>query len=59
LRQLGAVLARAATVVSTANPHEVDHLRDRVLLYPQVLLVIDIDARASDAVTPRCSPASR
>lgn len=40
------------TVVTTTNPHEVEHLRDRVRLYLQVMLIIDIGARVSDVVSP-------
>jgi hypothetical protein len=39
-------------VATTATPHEVEHLRDRVRLYLQVMLIIDIGAYVSDVVTP-------
>jgi len=29
-------------VATTATPHEVDHLRDRMRLYLQVMLIIDV-----------------
>ena len=39
-------------MTTTASPAEVDHLRDRVRLYLQVLLVIDVGSRISDALSP-------
>jgi len=39
-------------VATTATPQEVDHLRDRVRLYLQVMLVIDAGSRVSDIVMP-------
>jgi hypothetical protein len=39
-------------MTTTANPAEVDHLRDRVRLYLQVLLIIDVGSRISDALSP-------
>ncbi len=41
----------------TANPHDVEYLRDRVRLYLQVMLVIDVIAYVSDAVSPLILPA--
>lgn len=41
-----------AKLVRTESPHEVSHLRDRVRLYLQVMLVIDVVAYLSDVVTP-------
>jgi hypothetical protein len=38
---------------TSANPHEVDHLRDRVRLFLQVLLVIDMACHLSSLVTPQ------
>ena len=37
---------------STTAPQEVDHLRGRVRLYLQVMLVLDLCARLSDVVSP-------
>jgi hypothetical protein len=39
-------------VATTPTPHEVDHLRDRVRLYLQVLLVLDIGAELTSAILP-------
>jgi serine/threonine-protein kinase len=39
-------------VATSASPHEVEYLRDRVRLYLQVMLIIDIGAYVSDVVTP-------
>jgi serine/threonine-protein kinase len=39
-------------MATTADSHEVDHLRDRVSLYLQVILVIDVLSKLSDLVTP-------
>jgi len=39
-------------MTTTASPADVDHLRDRVRLYLQVLLIIDVGSRISDALSP-------
>ncbi len=39
-------------VATSANPHEVDHLRGRVRLYLQVLLVIDAACHLSSVILP-------
>ena len=39
-------------MITAASPHEVDYLRDRVRLYLQVMLIIDVCAYVSDVVSP-------
>jgi hypothetical protein len=39
-------------VATTATPHEVDHLRDRVRLYLQVMLIIDVASYVTDVMSP-------
>jgi hypothetical protein len=39
-------------VTTSADSHDVDHLRDRVRLYLQVMLIINVGAYVSDAVSP-------
>jgi serine/threonine-protein kinase len=51
-RTLVDVLGWTATVVTTADPQEADQLRYRVLLYVQVMLVIDLLGWVSDVTSP-------
>jgi serine/threonine-protein kinase len=39
-------------VATSADSHDVEHLRDRVRLYLQVMLIIGVGAYVSDAVSP-------
>ena len=39
-------------MTTTASPADVEHLRDRVRLYLQILLIIDVASRISDVLSP-------